>query len=75
MVQHHSSETHRSLLDRIPDVTGRDIDAWLSCLDSGPTLLRFDERVAWLRDEHGLPQCYAQAIVHEHDLRRAAIRA
>ncbi|WP_235608746.1 DUF4287 domain-containing protein, partial [Frankia casuarinae] len=44
-------------------------------LDDGPGLLRFAERVNWLRAEHDLPHCYAAALVHEADLRRRAIRA
>ncbi len=70
----HSEDTHQSLLARIPHATGRDLHAWFGCLDAGPTLLRFDERVTWLRDEHDLPHGYARAIVHEHDRRRAASR-
>jgi hypothetical protein len=70
----HSEDTHQSLLARIPQATGRDLPTWLGCLDDGPTLLRFDERVTWLRDEHSLPHGYARAIVHEHDKRRAAHR-
>ena len=69
-----SEVTHQSLLARIPDVTGRDVRTWLGCLDDGPTLLRFEERVTWLRDEHDIPHGYARAIVHEHDKRRAASR-
>jgi hypothetical protein len=71
----HSEDTHQSLLARIPEATGRDLSAWFGCLEAGPGLLRFDERVTWLRDEHDLPHGYARAIVHEHDLRRAASRA
>ncbi|HVV77061.1 MAG TPA: DUF4287 domain-containing protein [Mycobacteriales bacterium] len=71
----HSEDTHQSLLARIPETTGRDLSSWFGCLDAGPGLLRFDERVTWLRDEHDLPHGYARAIVHEHDLRRAASRA
>jgi hypothetical protein len=44
-------------------------------LESGPGLLRFEERVSWLRDEHNLPHGFASAIVHEQDLRRGAQRA
>ena len=69
-----SEETHQSLLARIPGATGRDVSTWIGCLDDGPTLLRFEERVNWLRDEHSLPHGYARAIVHEHDRRRAAAR-
>ena len=70
----HSEDTHQSLLARIPDVTGRDVPTWLECLEDGPGLLRFDERVNWLRDEHGISHGHASAIVHEHDKRRGARR-
>jgi len=70
-----SEETHQSLLARIPEVTGRDLPSWLECLSNGPGLLRFEARVNWLADEHDLPHGYARAIVHEHDKRRAAVRA
>lgn len=66
----HSDETHQSLLARIPDVTGRDLQTWLRALEDGPALLRFEERVNWLQDEHELPHGYARAIVHEHEKRR-----
>ena len=75
MSLHHSAETHKTLIDRVPIVTGCDIPTWLGRLDSGPGLLRFEERVNWLRDEHDLPHGYASAIVHEQDLRRGAMRA
>jgi hypothetical protein len=55
-------------------VTGRTLQHWFSCLENGPALLRFEERVGWLRDNHGLPHGYATAIVHELDLRRGALR-
>ncbi|AEH08282.1 MULTISPECIES: DUF4287 domain-containing protein [Protofrankia] len=74
MSQQRSEETHHSLIERIPRITGHDVGHWLGCLDRGPGLLRFSERVNWLRDEHGLPHCYAAAVVHEADLRRRAIR-
>jgi len=70
-----SEETHQSLLAKIPEATGRDVASWLHSLEQGPALLRFEERVNWLRDEHNLPHGYARAIVHEHDKRRAASRA
>jgi hypothetical protein len=71
MSQNHSEETHQSLLARIPEVTGRQLPQWFEAIENGPGLLRFEERVTWLRDEHALPHGYAQAIVHEHDMRRA----
>lgn len=70
----HSDETHQSMVARIPDVTGRQLPEWFQEIEQGPALLRFDERVSWLRDEHSLPHGYARAIVHEHDKRRAATR-
>ncbi|MGI8698735.1 MAG: DUF4287 domain-containing protein [Mycobacteriales bacterium] len=74
MSLHHSAETHQSLLARIPEVTRRDLREWFRCLEDGPGLLRFEERVNWLQDEHELPHSYATAIVHEHDRRRMAAR-
>ena len=71
----HSDETHAELLSRIPQATGRDVASWLSAVDNGPSLLRFEERVNWMRDEHDLPLSYAHAIVHEYDLNRAARRS
>jgi hypothetical protein len=74
MSLHHSSETHKTLIDRVPSVTGSDLPTWFGRLESGPGLLRFEERVTWLRDEHSLPHAFASAIVHEQDLRRGALR-
>ena len=56
----------------MPQATGRDLPEWFRTLDEGPGLLRFDERVNWLRDEHNLSHGHATAIVHEHDKRREA---
>ena len=74
MSVHHSEQTHQTLISRMPDVTGQSISHWLDCLDCGPGLLRFEERVSWLRDEHSIPHGYASAVVHEADLRRGALR-
>jgi hypothetical protein len=71
----HSDETHAELLARIPTATGRDVASWMSAVEDGPTLLRFEERVNWMRSEHDLPLGYAHAIVHEYDLSRAARRS
>jgi hypothetical protein len=71
MSLHHSEETHRNLVARIPQATGRELPEWFRALDDGPSLLRFEDRVNWLRGEHGLSHGHATAIVHEHDLRRA----
>lgn len=67
----HSEDTHNQLLARIPTATGRELPEWFKALDDGPALLRFDERVNWLRDEHDLAHGHATAIVHEHDKRRS----
>ena len=71
MSLHHSSEIHNTMLQRIPEVTGRQLPAWFAALHEGPTLLRFEDRVSWLKVEHELPHSYATALVHEHDLRRS----
>jgi hypothetical protein len=72
MSLNHSEETHRNLLARVPSCTGRELREWFRTLEAGPAFLRFDDRVKWLRSEHGLAHGHATAIVHEHDLRRAA---
>lgn len=72
MSLHHSEETHRQLVERIPAATGKDMKEWFAVLEQGPALLRFDERVNWLRDEYGLAHGQATAIVHEYDKQRAA---
>ena len=71
---HHSDTTHQELVARIPTYTGRSMDQWMSEIDRGPSLLRFEERVRWMRDEHDLPLGYANALVHEYDMNRAARR-
>ena len=72
MSQIFSEETHRNLLSRIPQRTGREVRDWLRTVDDGPAFLRFEEKVSWLRSEHDLSYGHAKAIVHEYDLRRAA---
>jgi hypothetical protein len=67
-----SEETHRQLISKIPQCTGREISDWLRTVDEGPAFFRFDEKVSWLRGQHDLSYGYAKAIIHEHDLRRAA---
>jgi hypothetical protein len=72
MSQTFSEETHRNMLSRIPHCTGRAISDWLRTVEEGPALVRFEEKVGWLRAEHDLAYGHAKAIVHEYDLRRAA---
>ncbi|MEU6538281.1 DUF4287 domain-containing protein [Streptomyces sp. NPDC047000] len=72
MSQVFSEETHRNLLARIPQCTGRAIADWLRTVEDGPALVRFDEKVSWLRHEHNLAYGHAKALVHEYDMRRAA---
>ena len=71
MSLNQSEETHQSLLARIPEVTGRALPQWFEEIENGPGLVRFEERVSWLRDEHQLPPGDAQAILPEHDKRRS----
>ncbi len=71
MSLHHSEETHQQLVAKVPEVTGRELPEWFRVIEDGPAFLRFEERVNWLRDEHGLPHGHATAIIHEHDKRRA----
>ena len=75
MSLNHSEATHQQLIERVPQATGRDLREWFRALEDGPGLLRFEERVNWLRDEHNLSHGHATAIVHEHDKRRAAARS
>jgi len=70
----HSEETHRNLLSRIPNCTGREVSDWLRTVDEGPSLTRIEEKVSWLRSEYDLSYGHAKAIVHEYDMRRAARR-
>jgi Domain of unknown function (DUF4287) len=72
MSLHHSEETHRNLVARVPMVTGRELPEWFKTIEDGPAFLRFDDKVNWLRDEHGIAHGHATAIVHEHDKLRAA---
>ncbi len=74
MSLNHSPETHKNLIERVPAVTGRELPEWFTCLENGPALLRIEERVHWLTDEHGLPHGFASAIVHEHEKRRQLLR-
>ncbi len=68
----HSDETHRNLVARIPEITGRHLNEWFREIEHGPGLANFEERVNWLADEHALTHGYASAIIREHDKRRAA---
>ncbi|MFE9257063.1 DUF4287 domain-containing protein [Streptomyces sp. NPDC006879] len=67
-----SEITHRNMLARIPETTGREVSDWLRAVEEGPSLVRFEEKVSWLRGEHPLSYGQAKAIIHEFDLRRAA---
>ena len=71
MSLNHSEETHRNLVARVPERPDENSQSGSGPSKRGPAFLRFDDRVRWLRDEHGLAHGHATAIVHEHDLRRA----
>jgi hypothetical protein len=66
----HTPELHKSLIARVPSVTGRGLTDWFSDLESGPAFLRREERANWLADEHGICDRYAAAIVREYEIRR-----
>jgi hypothetical protein len=66
----HSPDTHKSLIARIPSVTGRTLSEWFTHLESGPAFSRRDERANWLADEHGICDHYAVAIVREYEIQR-----
>ena len=72
MSLHHSEQTQRNLMARLPEVTGRTLTDWFQAIDAGPALLRFEERVSWLRSEFNLSYGYASALIHEHDVHKAA---
>jgi hypothetical protein len=71
MSLHHSEETHRNLVARVPEATGPGLPEWFSTLEDGPSFSRFEDRGNWLRDEYGISHGHATAIVHEHNLVRA----
>lgn len=66
-----SEETHRNLISRVPDRTGRDVSDRLRTVADGPAL-RFEEKVSRPRNGHDLAYGHAKALIHEYDLRRAA---
>jgi hypothetical protein len=66
----HSPDMHKSLINRIPFVTGCDLTEWFRHLESGPAFLRRTERANWLAEEHGISRGYANAIVHEYERTR-----
>jgi hypothetical protein len=66
----HSPNLHKSLIARIPAVTGRELAEWFHRLDSGPAFLRREERAHWLADDAGISHGYANAIVHEYEMQR-----
>ena len=67
----HSEETHQRLVAKVPSCTGRDMKEWFQLMNDGPSFLRFDDRVQWLRSASALAHGHATAIVHEYDLNRA----
>jgi hypothetical protein len=66
----HSPDTHKSLIARIPSVTGQTLSEWFTRLESGPAFFRREERANWLADEHGICDHYAVAIVREYEIQR-----
>lgn len=72
MSLHHSDATHQNLVARIPQATGRGLPEWFRAMEDGPAFSRFEDKVTWLQDEHGLSHGQATAVVHEYDKVRAA---
>ena len=66
----HSPDTHKSLIARIPSVTGQTLSEWFRHVESGPAFFRREERANWLADEHGICDHYAVAIVREYEIQR-----
>ena len=40
----HSPDTHKSLIARIPSITGQTLSEWFRHLESGPAFFRREER-------------------------------
>ena len=72
MSVHHSEETHRNLIERVPQITGRAMPEWFHEIDAGPSFTRLEERVNWLSDEHAISHGFATAIVREHEKARSS---
>jgi predicted DNA-binding transcriptional regulator AlpA len=70
LAQSSALTMHHNLLARVPAVTGQDLLGWFRRLEAGPAFLRLEERSHWLADEYGINHGYANAIVHEFELRR-----
>ena len=66
----HSPNLHKSLIARIPAVTGVGLTEWFVRLESSPPFLRREAQAHWLADEAGISCGYAYAIVHEYEMRR-----
>ncbi|WP_432941081.1 DUF4287 domain-containing protein [Kribbella sp. CA-253562] len=67
----HSEETHKRLVEKVPECTGREMTEWFGLMNDGPSFSRFDDRVRWLSSEYALAHGHATAIVHEYDLVKA----
>lgn len=53
----------RTMLDNLPEKTGRSLDEWMSVL-AGREVEKFGKLVAWLKSEHGVTHGFANLIVH-----------
>ncbi|MEM8838596.1 MAG: DUF4287 domain-containing protein [Pseudomonadota bacterium] len=58
-------EMHARIIDNLMEKTGLDLSGWLERLQSGPETRK--DRIAWLKQEHGLGHGIAGAIAREYE--------
>ncbi len=63
-------EMARSMIENLPEKTGRSLDEWLAILGK-EKLEKHGEMVKWLKGEHGVTHGFANLIVHEYRGRQA----
>lgn len=58
-------EMAQSMIDNMPEKTGRDLQAWLKLARTAPEQ-KHGKIVAWLKSEHGMTHGYANLVAHKH---------
>lgn len=58
-------EMAQSMIDNLPDKTGKSLDGWLALLGR-TSLAKHGEIVKHLKGEHGVTHGYANLIAHQH---------
>ena len=56
-------EMEEAIIRKMPETTGRTLDAWIGVLRAAPAFAKPKEAVAWLKAEHGLGHVTAQLVV------------